>query len=194
MRKIFLPLMGFSTAVALVIATPAQANVSVEENNDTHAISVGYAQSRVEHFKDIRGVNLKYRYEAQAPVGLIASFTWQSGERDESGSFPDGHHWRDNVEVKYWSLMAGPAMRVNDYVSFYALAGVGTVKADMKEYISTPDYSETLSGSKSKSGFGWGAGVQFNPVENMVVDAGYEGSKIDTTKLNGFIVGVGYRF
>ncbi|MFT7757825.1 UNVERIFIED_CONTAM: hypothetical protein ODX46_17440, partial [Salmonella enterica subsp. enterica serovar Enteritidis] len=29
---------------------------------DPPSVSVGSAQSRIEHFKDIRGVNLKYRY------------------------------------------------------------------------------------------------------------------------------------
>ncbi|ELL70114.1 resistance to complement killing, partial [Salmonella enterica subsp. enterica serovar Enteritidis str. CDC_2010K_1594] len=28
-----------------------------------------------------------------------------------------------------------------------------------------------------RTGFAWGAGVQFNPVENVVIDLGYEGSK-----------------
>ncbi|ECI2922651.1 outer membrane beta-barrel protein, partial [Salmonella enterica subsp. enterica serovar Enteritidis] len=48
--------------------------------------------------------------------------------------------------------------------------------------------------SERRTGFAWGAGVQFNPVENVVIDLGYEGSKVGAAKLNGVNVGVGYRF
>ncbi|HCP1358503.1 TPA: Ail/Lom family outer membrane beta-barrel protein [Escherichia coli] len=36
----------------------------------------------------------------------------------------------------------------------------------------------------------WG---QFNPAENVVIDVGYEGSKIDVMKVNGFNLRIGYR-
>ena len=65
----------FLSAATLSVVSAAQA--------DTHSLSLGYAQSRIEHFKDIRGVNLKYRYEAETPVGLMASFSWLSGKHDE---------------------------------------------------------------------------------------------------------------
>ncbi|MGL7934570.1 MULTISPECIES: Ail/Lom family outer membrane beta-barrel protein, partial [unclassified Salmonella] len=51
-----------------------------------------------------------------------------------------------------------------------------------------------FTGSERRTGFAWGAGVQFNPVENVVIDLGYEGSKVGAAKLNGVNVGVGYRF
>ncbi|MDI8083656.1 hypothetical protein MJN69_27255, partial [Salmonella enterica subsp. enterica serovar Kentucky] len=38
-------------------------------------------------------------------------------------------HYHDKFEVKYGSLMVGPAYRLSDNFSLYALAGVGTVKA-----------------------------------------------------------------
>lgn len=161
---------------------------------DTHSLSLGLAQSRVEHLNDIRGVNLKYRYETNSPVGIIASFSWQGGDYEESGSFPGGVFWKNDVKAKYWSLLAGPALRVNQYASVYALAGVGNGKVDVKDHVGTPVYRETFSGSESRTGFAWGLGVQFNPTENMVLDVGYEGSKIDTMKVNGFNLGVGYRF
>ena len=161
---------------------------------DTHSLSLGYAQSRIEHFKDIRGVNLKYRYEAETPVGLVASFSWQSGKHDESGGLPGGASWHSNVKAKYWSLLAGPSLRVNEFVSLYALAGAGTARVDVKERIRMADYREEFSGSQSRTGFAWGIGVQFNPAENVVIDVGYEGSKIDAMKVNGFNLGIGYRF
>lgn len=178
---------------SLLLSAAGLAAVPVAQA-DTHSVSVGYAQSRIEHFKDIRGVNLKYRYEAQTPLGLMASFSWQSGKRGESGGIPGGMSWRDDVKAMYWSLMAGPAVRVNELVSLYALAGAGTGRAEVKERISMPGYNGRFTGSERRTGFAWGAGVQFNPVENVVIDLGYEGSKVGAAKLNGVNVGVGYRF
>lgn len=103
----------FLSASTLSVVPPVQA--------DTHSVSLGYAQSRIEHFKDIRGVNLKYRYEAEMPVGLMASFSWQSGKHDESGGLPGGASWHSDVKAKYWSLLAGPSLRINEFVSLYAL-------------------------------------------------------------------------
>ncbi|KAB8306336.1 Ail/Lom family protein, partial [Erwinia endophytica] len=49
-----------------------------------------------------------------------------------------------------------------------------------------------------KTSFMYGAGVQINPTENWAVDVGYEGSSFDDNEkrrsLNGFNIGVGYRF
>lgn len=161
---------------------------------ENHSLSLGYAQSRIEHFKNVRGVNLKYRYETESPVGLIASFSWQSGKNDQSGELSEETSWHSNVKARYWSLLAGPGLRVNKFVSLYALAGVGTVKVNMKDHISDIDYQEEFSDSQRHSGFAWGTGVQFNPMDNVVIDLGYEGSKIDDVKINGFNLGVGYRF
>ncbi|EKR5655958.1 Ail/Lom family outer membrane beta-barrel protein [Escherichia coli] len=161
---------------------------------DTHSVSLGYAQSRIEHFKDIRGVNLKYRYEAEAPVGVMTSFSWESGKDDKSGNLSGDASWRSSVKTKYWSLLAGPSLRVNDSVSLYALAGAGTARVDVNDRIHMAGYREESSDSHRRTGFAWGAGVQFNPMENVVIDVGYEGSKIDAMKVNGVNLGVGYRF
>lgn len=44
----------------------------------------------------------------------------------------------------------------------------------------------------------YGAGVQINPIENVAIDIGYEGSSIDdgnkSHTINGFNIAVGYRF
>ncbi|ECD4706482.1 hypothetical protein E1C95_16990, partial [Salmonella enterica subsp. enterica serovar Bonariensis] len=37
-------------------------------------------------------------------------------------------------------------------------------------------------------------GVQMNPTKNFVIDVGYEGSRELLTQINGFNIGVGYRF
>jgi putative virulence related protein PagC len=44
----------------------------------------------------------------------------------------------------------------------------------------------------------YGAGVQINPWNNLTIDVGYEGSRVKDGgtdyAVNGFNVGVGYRF
>lgn len=107
---------------------------------------------------------------------------------------PSGAGWRGDAKATYWYLLAGPALRINEFVSFYALAGAGTGKAELKERVRFGDYTFSEKSSQRKTGFAWSTGIQFNPVDDVVIDMGYEGSKIDASKLNGFIVGVGYRF
>ncbi|VEA47533.1 membrane protein [Salmonella enterica subsp. arizonae] len=52
---------------------------------DTNALSVGYAQSKVQDFKNIRGVNMKYRYEDDSPVSFITSLSYLYGDSKASG-------------------------------------------------------------------------------------------------------------
>ncbi|EES2877542.1 Ail/Lom family outer membrane beta-barrel protein, partial [Escherichia coli] len=40
----------------------------------------------------------------------------------------------------------------------------------------------------------WNAGIQFSPVETVVIDLAYEGSGSGDWRTDGFIVGVGYKF
>lgn len=185
MKKIIFSTLVISLSVLTVNAAQA----------DTNSLSVGYAQSKVQDFKNIRGVNVKYRYEDDSPVSFITSLSYLYGDSQGSGSVePEGIYYHDKFEVKYGSLLVGPAYRLTDNFSLYALAGVGTMKATFKEH-STQD-GDTASNklSSRKTGFAWGAGIQMNPQENMIIDVGYEGSNISSTKINGFNVGVGYRF
>ena len=46
----------------------------------------------------------------------------------------------------------------------------------------------------SDVGFSYGAGLQFNPVENFAVDVGYEQSRIRNVDVGTWIAGVGYSF
>ncbi|EBI9247887.1 Ail/Lom family outer membrane beta-barrel protein [Salmonella enterica] len=173
-----------STLSALLLCAGVMAVPAVHAAD--HSVSAGYAQSKVRDFKDIRGVNVKYRYEGGIPVGLITSFSYMKGERNYSESW-EGEHLRGKEDTRYWSLLAGPALRVSDLVSVYALAGAGSAKSEIKE-------AGMGGASKTKTGFAWGAGVQFNPVKNVVIDVGYEGSRVSSVAINGFNVGVGYRF
>lgn len=135
MKNIILSTLVITTGVLVVNVAQA----------DTNAFSVGYAQSKVQDFKNIRGVNVKYRYEDDSPVSFISSLSYLYGDSQASGSVEsEGIHYHDKFEVKYGSFMVGPAYRLSDNFSLYALAGVGTVKATFKEH-STQDGDSFLT-------------------------------------------------
>jgi outer membrane protein X len=46
----------------------------------------------------------------------------------------------------------------------------------------------------SDYGFSYGAGMQFNPIENVALDFSYEQSRIRNVDVGTWIAGVGYRF
>ncbi|WP_434461487.1 Ail/Lom family outer membrane beta-barrel protein [Serratia plymuthica] len=165
-------------------------------------LTAGYAQSKVQNFKNINGVNLKYRYEWDSPISVISSFTYMSGDKSESY-----YIYRDRIdnhaEVKYYSLSVGPAYRINQYISVYGLLGLNYNKVDYTSSwnnyaYNTYEYMGEESGSQKKTSFMYGVGFQVNPMENLAFDVGYEGSRLDVNgrnfSINGFNIGVGYRF
>ncbi|QIQ22198.1 Ail/Lom family outer membrane beta-barrel protein [Zophobihabitans entericus] len=192
MKKISLSLLAVG---ALAVSFSAAA--------DNHSFTLGYAQSNIDIIDNIKGVNLKYRYEWDSSLSVITSFTYMSGNETIKDLFVQDII-TDKIDLKYYSLAAGPAYRFNDYVSVYGILGVAYVKNDVKEhwlnYIG-PGHEDmgTENYSKNSANLVYSVGVQFNPMENLVVDVAYEGSKLKTVaedKLssNGFNIGVGYRF
>lgn len=182
-------------AVGIFVAASLMSGAALA---DDHTVSVGYAQSKVEDFKNIRGVNLQYRYEFDSPVSVIGSFTYLSGDEDQH-YYVASDSVKNSVDVKYYSVMAGPAYRLNEFVSLYVLGGVAHAKADGDTtWVNAGDnYRVRESISEKSTDFAWGAGVQFNPTENLALNVGYEGTNVDidgSRAINGFNVGVGYRF
>lgn len=182
-------------SLAVLLAAGLASGAALAEN---HTFSVGYAQSKVQDFKNIRGVNLQYRYEFNSPVSFLGSFTYMKGDEDQN-YYIDNDSIHNHVEAKYYSLMVGPAYRFNEYVSLYALGGVARTKAEgnttWKNY--GDNYVARSSVSEKSTSFAYGAGVIINPTENFSINAGYEGTTADLNgdvSLNGFNVGVGYRF
>ena len=182
------------TALALLCSGLLLSNSVLADN---HTLSVGYAQSKVEDFKNIRGVNLQYRYEWNSPVSIIGSFSYMKGDDSYSErveAFDDISGYNGKTDVKYYSLLAGPAYRINDYFSLYALVGMAHTKAEDKVTYLT-QYSEEFSASKTS--FAYGAGVVINPTDYLSVNIGYEGTRVkfnDNVAVNGFNIGLGYRF
>ena len=156
----------------------------------THTVSLGYGQSKInesEGLKDLKGVNVQYQYETQSPWGAVVSSSYLTG--DETLAYDSG---RDKIDGKYFSLLAGPSYRFNEYVSTYVLAGFSHVKAEVDEL----DFDGTYhsNAKNSETGFAYGVGLTVNPIQNVAINVGYEGTNVDSTRFNGFNVGVGYRF
>ncbi len=144
-------------------------------------VSGGYAQGDMQGvINKANGFNLKYRYEFDNnPVGVIGSFTYI--EKDDTRS--DGIYNKG----QYYGLTAGPAVRLADWVSLYGVVGVGYGK-----FQNTADYR--YNNSTSDYGFSYGAGVQFNPIQDVALDFSYEQSRIRSVDVGTWIAGVGYRF
>lgn len=170
---------------------------------ETHTISAGYVYQEVKHFDPFAGINLKYRYELNARYGLIGSFSFVSGNDAYDALSSSGMTVRNNLRVKTTSLLAGPTYRINRHVSFYGLLGVNNAQVSytpMRDESLKRPYAgdDNLYMMKHTVNFAWGGGLQINPVDYLVVDLGYEGTrgKIQGKKytMSGFNIGVGYAF
>ena len=184
----------------LILSGLAFSAISHAEKN---TISIGYAQSKVQDFKNINGVNVKYRYEWDSPISVIGSFTYMTG-KGGIDYMATRDMIKNETKVKYYSFSVGPAYRINQYVSVYGLLGINYNKIDYRthwyNYEGNRDYvymgKET--GNQKKSALMYGAGVQINPTDYLAFDIGYEGSRLDVSgrdySINGFNIGVGYSF
>ncbi|WFQ80345.1 Ail/Lom family outer membrane beta-barrel protein [Xenorhabdus sp. SF857] len=172
-----------ATLVAVGISTLSMSVYAAGEST----VSVGYAQSHVkvtdEELKENpKGFNVKYRYEFDNDWSVIGSFVYTHQGYD----FYYGGHKVANANLDYYSLTAGPAYRINEYVSVYGLIGSAYGKAERK--------AGGYSHSESKTELAYGAGLQVNPIPNMAIDASYEYSKFGEVKVGTWVIGVGYRF
>ncbi|RPH28940.1 outer membrane protein OmpX [Buttiauxella warmboldiae] len=159
------------SALACVLA------VSVGTASATSTVSGGYAQSDMQgEANKAGGFNLKYRYENDTPLGYIGSFTYTEKNRSEADVYN---------KSQYYGITAGPAYRINDWASIYGVVGVGYGK------FQTTGATDT---NTSDYGFSYGAGMQFNPMENVALDVSYEQSRIRNVDVGTWIAGVGYRF
>ena len=162
------------SALAAVLAVSAGTAVAA-----TSTVTGGYAQSDMQGVMNkTNGFNLKYRYEQDnSPLGVIGSFTYTEKDRTESGVYQKG---------QYYGITAGPAYRLNDWASIYGVVGIGHGKFQDNSYPNKHDMSDY--------GFSYGAGMQFNPIENVALDFSYEQSRIRNVDVGTWIAGVGYSF
>lgn len=144
------------SALAAVLAFSAGTAVAA-----TSTVTGGYAQSDAQGVANkMSGFNLKYRYEQDDnPLGVIGSFTYTEKDRTNGAG--------DYNKGQYYGITAGPAYRLNDWASIYGVVGVGYGKFQTTDY---PTYKHDTS----DYGFSYGAGLQFNPMENVALDFSYE--------------------
>ena len=67
----------------------------------------------------------------------------------------------------------------------------------MKGLEASNDEVDRESESRHSTSIAYGAGVIINPIENLTENGGYEGTTADIEdkyQINGFNIGVGYRF
>ncbi|NHB96548.1 Ail/Lom family outer membrane beta-barrel protein [Photorhabdus stackebrandtii] len=153
---------------------------------EQHTASIGYAYVKPKDIKALNGATLSYRYELDDQWGVLSSFTFAKGNEKETID-------RQEIDTKYYSLMTGPAYRINDYISLYSQVGLS--KLNLK-------FSNGNDGEIKENALGWGAGFIVNPTTNTSVTVGYEGSRFDIKdgvdkykiSTNGFNISVGYRF
>ncbi|KFD22545.1 Ail/Lom family outer membrane beta-barrel protein [Tatumella ptyseos] len=170
-------------------------------------VSLGYAHSNInmgidmgmEGIKNLNGVNVKYRYDWGSPLSVISSFTYLNSNTKKS--FDMGDIVNINMDVKYFSLSAGPAYRLNSWLSVYGLLGINYNKSHATstwESITGSNRSTDQDLQSTKTFLMYGAGVQINPIDNIAIDIGYEASSVNISDkkftTNGFNIGVGYRF
>ena len=79
------------------------------------------------------------------------------------------------------------------------LRGEARTKADADVKWLNAGTNDIMRGSESykSTSFAYGAGIIINPLENLTVNVGYEGTTADLDdnySINGFNIGVGYRF
>ncbi|WP_127959730.1 Ail/Lom family outer membrane beta-barrel protein [Serratia microhaemolytica] len=189
---------------ALVVS--ATLGLAATAHAEQHTVSLGYASGKIEKLHDISGANLKYRYEWDSPISIVGSFSYMSGssiQRTEAEALYEKLLGEANLKTKYLSLAAGPAYRFNEYVSIYSLVGFSNSKVsyDTSFYIQNNGVNEltdTTKGDFNNTTVMYGVGVQINPMPNVAVDIGYEGSRLKdgfkSYAINSFNIGVGYRF
>ncbi len=73
---------------------------------------------------DLKGINVKYRYEFTDTLGLITSFSYANAEDEQKTHYSDTRWHEDSVRNRWFSVMAGPSVRVNEWFSAYAMAGM----------------------------------------------------------------------
>ncbi|MBC6572512.1 Ail/Lom family outer membrane beta-barrel protein [Escherichia coli] len=207
MRHLYGAIMFFVSMLA-GLALPAQAEPG------HGAFSVGYAQVHPggvpalsgtgARTGDLKGINVKYRYEFTDHLGGIVSLSYASSKKSRTTMTGDKAFHYESLRGRYVSVMAGPVLQVSDRVSAYAMTGMAYSRwsDSIQDYRRTnvaPGYvKETTTASDGHAArhlsMAWSAGVQFFPADSVVIDLAYEGSGSGDWRTDGFIAGVGYKF
>ncbi len=110
-----------SAAICLAVSgAPAWAS----EQQATLSAGYLHARTNAPGSENLNGINVKYRYEFTDTLGLITSFSYANAEDEQKTHYSDTRWHEDSVRNRWFSVMAGPSVRVNEWFSAYAMAGM----------------------------------------------------------------------
>ncbi|EES9853326.1 Ail/Lom family outer membrane beta-barrel protein, partial [Escherichia coli] len=101
-------------------ATPA----SAAEHQSTLSAGYLHVSTNVPGSDELNGINVKYRYEFTDTLGMVTSFSYAGDKNRQLTHYSDTRWHEDSVRNRWFSVMAGPSVRVNEWFSAYAMAGV----------------------------------------------------------------------
>lgn len=154
--------------------------------------------------KDPQGVFVRYRYEFDDTWGVMGAVSYASSSMNnyfEAGKAAEKKKpkeieksFSNDIKSQYVSLLVGPTIRANNWVSAFGLVGVAHQKFDnyMHDHAKTPAKEISHSSSSSQTSLAYALGLQFNAYKNFVIDAAWTGT--ERGNANGFNVGIGYKF
>lgn len=158
--------------------------------------------------KDISGAFIKYRYELDNSWGAIVSANYLLGDygnvlqrkrpTDDPHQF-DSYDFKNRVKSDYFTIMAGPSYRINEFISVYATFGMAYshigISSHSNQVISN-SYTEIANSSNDESRFSVASslGLQANVWKRVVVDVAYEIAGRGDWMTNGLTLGLGYQF
>ncbi|WP_455811977.1 Ail/Lom family outer membrane beta-barrel protein [Pseudomonas graminis] len=188
---LFSPFSGAADVAARTTQIAQEKGYFPQDFSGRHTVTLSYSESHISHFKAMKGVNVKYRYEIpELPLSAMVSFSGMNATGSQgTGSREVRHH-----HVRYYSLMIGPAWRATSWASLYLLGGAGWESSSNQTDYHNPGGDSTGRYKIFDARFAWGAGVQFNLIDNLALDVGYQAGHVQKTSSNGFNVGVGYQF
>ncbi|HAK8511671.1 TPA: Ail/Lom family outer membrane beta-barrel protein [Salmonella enterica] len=189
--------------------------------NGQSALTVGYAQvhtGALNHvgdtlhladmngrgLSDPKGVNVRYRYELTDRLGMMASFSFAESKSGDRLALSDTRWHEASARMRYLSVMAGPTLRVTDWLSGYVMAGAAYTRlsgfsGDWQRVtgadgLITDELVRGDSNRVSQTRLAYSAGVQVDITDQVVADLAWEGAGSGDWRTSAFIVGIGYRF
>ncbi|EEU4024512.1 Ail/Lom family outer membrane beta-barrel protein, partial [Escherichia coli] len=119
MRKLYAAIL--SAAICLAVSgAPAWAS----EHQSTLSAGYLHVSTNVPGSDELNGINVKYRYEFTDTLGMVTSFSYAGDKNRQLTHYSDTRWHEDSVRNRWFSVMAGPSVRVNEWFSAYAMAGM----------------------------------------------------------------------
>lgn len=166
------------------------------EDNKKHTVYGGYAYGKVKTNK-AQGFIVSYRYEPVNPWGIMVSFLYINSNNKEN--FRDERYTLPSIyqqKMKISSVLFGPTYRINPKFSLYAQ--MGPQKIQYREYKHHPKNSVTDEYHVDSTNIIGHVGVDYNPLNNVVVNLGYFYADTLSNRrhfeLSGVQLSLGYRF